>query len=160
MGRKSIFILVVILSIMVTSSLLYAKPMNYTTHLAGETAAVETLGQGQVKLQVSDDGLSVHYRLIVANIRNVTMAHIHIADIPGGTGGVAVWLYPSMPPPAQIPGRTQGVLGHGMFTAANLMGPLSGMSIADLVTAIHEGRAYVNVHTSAFPGGEIRGYLR
>ncbi len=119
-----------------------------------------TLSQGQVKLQVSDDGNAVHYRLIVANIRNVTMAHIHVSSTPGGTGGIAVWLYPSAPPATLIDGRTQGTLDHGMFTAADFKGLLTGLTVSDLVTAIHEGRAYVNVHTTAYPGGEIRGYLR
>ena len=159
MGRKSMFILVMIFSIMVTSSMLYAKPMNFTTHLVGETASVETLGQGQVKLQFSDDLMSVHYRLIVANIKDVTMAHIHIAPTAGGTGGVAVWLYPSAFPSMLIPGRTQGTLNHGTFTAANFSTAFASLTIEDLMHAIHDGRAYVNVHTTANPGGEIRGYL-
>lgn len=160
MGRKSMFMIVMILSIMVTSSLLYAKPMNFTTHLSGEPTATDTRAQGQVKLQVSDDGLSVHYRLIVANIKNVTQAHIHIAGSPGGNGGVAVWLYPSAAPSMLIPGRTQGNLAHGTFTAADFFGSFSTWKMEDLIHAIHEGRAYVNVHTTQFPPGEIRGYLK
>jgi hypothetical protein len=33
------------------------------------------------------------------------------------------------------------------------------MTLEDLRTAILEGRAYVNVHTTTFPAGEIRGDL-
>jgi hypothetical protein len=59
-----------------------------------------------------------------------------------------------------ILGEFTGVLGTGDFTAANFVGPLAGMTLADLMTAIHENRAYVNVHTQQYPGGEIRGWLK
>jgi hypothetical protein len=48
------------------------------------------------------------------------------------------------------------ILADGTFTAANV----SGISYADLVAAIRAGDTYVNVHTTQFPGGEIRGQLR
>ena len=35
-----------------------------------------------------------------------------------------------------------------------------GMTFAELVRAIRAGVAYVNVHSSVFPGGEIRGQTR
>jgi hypothetical protein len=38
-----------------------------------------------------------------------------------------------------------------------LEGPLAGMSLADLVVQIDAVNTYVNVHTDAHPGGEIRG---
>ncbi len=71
-----------------------------------------------------------------------------------------VWLYPSAPPPQLIPGRRDGVLMRGSFTAADLTGPLAGMSIADLVAMLEGGGAYVNVHTLQVPSGEIRGVIR
>jgi hypothetical protein len=95
----------------------------------------------------------------VANIENVTMAHIHVAAEPGGNGPPVVWLYPEGPPPSLIPGRTQGGLGVGEFSASDLVGPLAGMTLADLRSAFVEGRAYVNVHTGQHPGGEIRGTI-
>jgi hypothetical protein len=42
----------------------------------------------------------------------------------------------------------------------NFVGPLAGKTIADLLTAIREDRAYVNVHTQQFPAGDIRGRLK
>jgi hypothetical protein len=47
------------------------------------------------------------------------------------------------------------VLAEGTFTASNV----SGIGFGDLLTAIRNGTAYVNVHTTQFPGGEIRGQL-
>ena len=119
---------------------------------------VDTRARGAAKFQLSADGTSIDYRLNVANIENVLMAHIHM-EVPGVAGPVVVWLYPAAPPAQLIPGRTQGTLAAGTFTAANLMGPLAGMTIADLWDAIRDGRTYVNVHTTANPPGEIRGQI-
>ena len=58
-----------------------------------------------------------------------------------------------------IPGRFNGVLQTGVITKANLVGSLKGKEISDLVDLINAGRAYVNVHTSQYPGGEIRGQI-
>ena len=129
---------------------------NFRAHVNGDGAGVQTLGQGQAIFQFSRDGDQLYYKLIVANTENVTMAHIHVAP-PGQLNGPPVlWLYPDAPPPQLIEGRFDGVLAEGTVTADDLVGPLVGGSFDDLKMAIHEGRAYVNVHTTQNPGGEIR----
>ncbi len=134
---------------------------NFRTHLKGdnEVPAVETNAQGQAIFKVSKDGNSIQYKLIVANIENVLMAHIHNAPA-GQNGGIVVWLYPSSPPPQLIPGRSQGILAEGTITADNLMGALAGQTIADLVELIESGDTYVNVHTDQNPSGEVRGQIQ
>lgn len=117
----------------------------------------ESTATGKTMFRVSSDGEAVSYELTVEGIENVTMAHIHVAAEPGGNGPPAVWLYPDAPPASLKPGEFSGTLAEGEFTAARLVGPLAGMTVADLLTAIKEDRAYVNVHTEPFPGGEIRG---
>lgn len=134
---------------------------NYSTHLNGdqESPAVDTKAQGQAIFHLSKDGETLHYKLIVANIENVFMAHLHmITDPTSTTGGVVVWLYPvGGPPPQPIPGRTDGVLAEGDITDNSLVGALAGMTLDDLIDAINDGIIYVNVHTSQNPGGEVRG---
>ena len=129
---------------------------NFRAHLSSPDA-VDSNGQGQAIFKLNNDGTSIQYKLIVANIENVTMAHIHLAEVAGGNGPPVVWLYPAAPPPVLIEGRSDGVIAAGVITSANLVGPLSGMTLSELVQAIDDGRTYVNVHTSAYPGGEIRG---
>lgn len=134
---------------------------NFKAHATGAEEVPENAsrGQGQAVFRLSRDGTELHYRLIVANIENVTMAHIHLA--PAGVNGpVVVWLYPSGPPPQPIPGRSAGVLADGTITAAQLVGPLSGQSLDELLAALRSGGGYVNIHTQQFPGGEIRGQIR
>ncbi len=137
-----------------------AAPPTSTAHLQGrqEVPAVDTGAQGQLVLKVARDGQSIDYRLIVANIDDVLMAHLHMAPA-GDNGGVVVWLYPDGPPPQLIPGRTNGILATGTITADDLVGVLAGQDIDDLVDAIGAGDIYVNVHTPAHPSGEIRGQV-
>jgi hypothetical protein len=64
-----------------------------------------------------------------------------------------------------------GVLATGTITAANLVGPLAGHPLSDLLSSMQAGNTYVNVHTNDgvappntgpgdFPGGEIRAQIR
>lgn len=131
---------------------------NWSVHLNGDTEVPvrDTLAQGQATFKLSDDGTSIDYKLNVANIENVLQAHIHLGS-PTQTGGIVVWLYPSAPPAMLIPGRSDGTLAEGSFTAANLVGALAGHPLSDLIAALESGNAYVNVHTTQFPPGEIRG---
>jgi hypothetical protein len=75
----------------------------------------------------------------------VPPAHIHQANVPGGTG------------PVMIPftGFPTGVNAGSDNQSLNL----SVAQYNNFVTALAAGTAYVNVHTVAFPAGEIRGDL-
>ena len=99
---------------------------NLRTHLSGdeEVPVRDTGAQGQAIFQVNEDGTAISYKLNVANIENVTQAHIHLAPA-GANGGIVAWLYPAAPPAQLIPGRTQGTLGEGEITASSLVGALS-----------------------------------
>ena len=138
-----------------------ADSRGFNAHLSGgaEVPPVATQAQGQAIFRVLGGGTAIHYRLNVANIDEVLMAHIHLAP-EGENGDIVVWLYPSAPPAQLVPGRFNGILAAGVITDASLVGPLDGQTLADLITAIEDGNTYVNVHTSANPTGEIRGQIR
>ena len=143
---------------------------NWSDHANGsqEVPPRDTQGQAQAIFHLSKDGDSLEYKLIASNIDNVFMSHIHM-EAPGVNGPIVVWLYPSTTPvPGPLgAGRTNGVLAEGTITAANLVGPLAGLPLAVLVTAMSTGHAYVNLHTNDgvdgtntgagdFPGGGVR----
>ncbi len=154
-------VLVVVLAIVGSSAVVFAGGGNFVAHLSGgeEVPPRDTLAQGQAIFNLRADGSELQYRLVVANIENVSMSHIHLA--PAGVNGpVVAWLYPHQPPAQLIPGRFDGVLAEGVITSSDLVGPLAGMGLEDLVAAIESGNAYVNVHTSQYPGGEVRGQIR
>ena len=141
---------------------------NWSDHLTGaeEVPPRPTQAQGQAIFHLSDDGARLEFRVIATNIDNVVASHIHVG--PAGTNGpVVAFLYGTAPAGG---GRHTGVLSSGTITAASLVGPLAGQSLATLVEAIRSGDAYVNVHTNDgvaptnegpgdFPGGEIRAQI-
>lgn len=147
----------------------FGTPLSAAEEVMPAGVTNDSKARGSSIFQLNADGTQLSYRLIVANIENVFMAHIHQG--PAGTNGpVVVWLYPSTTPgPGPLgAGRIDGVIAEGTITAANLMGPLAGQPLAALVDLLTGGNAYVNVHTNDgvaptntgpgdFPGGEIRG---
>ncbi len=98
---------------------------------------------------------------------NVTASHIHAATaLPGvGTAGVAT----QTPTFSGFPlGNTFGMYDNTFdMTLASSFNPAyitahggtTAQAFTDLSTAIAGGQAYLNVHSSAFPGGEVRGFL-
>jgi hypothetical protein len=142
----------------------FVAPLNPGEEVADP--AVESSATGVAKFQLSADGTELSFRLIVANIENVLMAHIHCGP-PGVNGPVAVWLYPDGPPPSLIPGRFQGTLATGTVTDADVVTlpdspacPGGVSTLDDVLEKMRTGGAYVNVHTTQYPGGEIRGAVR
>ena len=132
-----------------------------------EVPANESKARGTALFRLSDDGTSIEYRLIVANIENVTMSHIHLAP-KGQNGSIVAFLFG---PVGAGGGRKDGVLATGTLTAASLAGPLAGRPLSELIDAMRTGGAYVNVHTNDgvdppntgpgdIPGGEIRAQIR
>ena len=130
-----------------------------------------TPASGQISLRLLDDD-HIGYTLDVADITNITMAHIHMAP-KGVNGGIVVWLYPSVRGTAPLPGGSGPVgriLVSGTFSSADFRGALAGKTMADFLAAVEAGQTYGNVHTDDgiappntgagdFPGGEIRGQL-
>ena len=136
---------------------------NHGTHLTGAAERPtpnDSQAQGQANFRSNADGTAIQFKLIVANIENVTQAHIHCCAGTEGTAGIVVWLYPSGPPSRLIPGRSQGPLAEGVITRSSLVGSLAGQPLSVLLDRIQNGLAYVNVHTLQFPPGEIRGQMQ
>jgi hypothetical protein len=131
--------------------------LNFRSHLSGdqEVPARETQATGQAIFQLSKDGTMLYYKLIVANLDNVLVSHIHLGAA-GANGSPVAFLYG----PLLIQGTSNGIIAEGHITAANLVGPLAGHPLSDLIENINLGLTYVNVHTTRYPGGEIRGQLK
>lgn len=161
MNKKLFVSLLIVLALFVAVGSVSAHRGAFVAPASGDQVVppADTRARGQAVFQLSRDGTELSYRLIVANIENVTMAHIHLAPV-GVNGPVVVWLYPDAPPPELIEGRFSGILAEGVITDADLVGPLEGMTVADLVDEIQAGNTYIHVHTLQFPGGEIRGQIR
>ena len=129
---------------------------NYRTHCQGmnEMPPVDSQAQCQALFQLTKDGTGLRYKLIVANAEFVTQAHIHLAP-ESSNGPVVAFLFGFVPEGDS----TNGTISQGIITDSSLIGPLSGLTISDLVAQIESGNAYVNVHTQLNPAGEVRGQI-
>ena len=92
----------------------------------------------------------------VTDIQNVTVAHIHTGKM-GANGDVIVTLCKAETCTLVVSGSN--LMLTGSFNSTNLEGPMSGMQIEALATAMTNGETYVNVHTQQNPNGEIRGQI-
>ena len=52
-----------------------------------------------------------------------------------------------------------GLLSEGDITASDLKGPIAGKQLSDLLSSMHSMDVYVNIHTTQYPNGEIRGQI-
>lgn len=119
---------------------------------------VDSKAKGQALFTLSDDGQSISYNLMAKKIDKVTMAHIHQYAGEGRNGPIVVWLYPdpSSSAPGTPTGMVSGDLTAGVFGPENLR---NGFTWEQLLEMLRSGQAYVNVHTSDAPAGEINGHI-
>jgi hypothetical protein len=124
-----------------------------------------TAGIGTLKAKASNG--AIEFTLTYSGLTTPAfMAHFHFAQA-GVNSSIFVWLCgnPGTPAhqvcPAGNTSQPQTVTGR--ITAADIQGlPDQNLSAGDMAAAlriIQAGDAYVNVHTSKFMGGEIRGQV-
>lgn len=99
------------------------------------------------------DGSTVEYEIELDDATDVIAAHIHIGTA-GTDGPIAVTLFTN----SQGVDVDDDILADGSFDAGDLESTAS-VTFEALLTLMANGGAYVNVHTLANPGGEIRGQL-
>jgi len=126
----------------------------FKTKLNGdnEVPPVTTGAEGKVSLKVRES--DIRYKLNITGLVDVTMAHIHQGK-SGENGAPVVDLLGA----GNKQKTSKGLFINGSFTDSDLVGPLKGKKISDLISSIKQGNNYVNVHTQAHPDGEIRGQL-
>jgi Cu/Zn superoxide dismutase len=114
---------------------------------AQENPAVVTTATGQGTAVISADGSTITYIVTYSGLSGaVNAAHIH-TGATGTNGGV---ILPLVPGPSPM---------SGTLTAANFTASGSVTTFAEAVAAIRAGTTYFNLHTTANPGGEIRGQI-
>lgn len=182
--RKHLFALLI--GVGVAGNVYADKPMRFKAHLDGfnaNGAAIPTRATGEAQVEVIDGGTALKFRVNVAGIRNLLMAHIHISPEPveltGPAGPIAFWFVGGPPPGTTNTETVNGRLAEGyIVTNGDLVDwtpndPTDdGGTIEGLVRAIAEGRASVVVHTDDLDpttptglagdsrAGEIRGTLK
>ena len=116
-----------------------AQPIVFQTTLTGSQEVPRTAsnGTGTMTATLYPDTRALNYKVEYAGLTGLaTAAHIHGPAAPGANGPV-------------------------MVPFASAASPIAGSVTltADQRDALMAGQTYVNVHTAANPGGEIRGQL-
>ena len=127
--------------------------------------ALSTTGTGSFRLTVDEDAQTLTYELSYADLEGaVTQSHIHLGGA-AQSGGISTFLCTNL---GNGPAGTQACPAApatitGTITAANVIGPtgqgIAAGEMAELIEAIEADTTYVNVHTTKYPGGEIRSQL-
>jgi hypothetical protein len=133
----------------------------FTASLNGylEVPSISTTARGSFRATV--EGSTIRYRLSFRDLSTPSLfSHIHFAR-PDVIGGVSAFLCGGGGKPA-CPTTTGTVTGT--IVAADVIGPTDrGIQVgefAELIRAMRNGATYVNVHSTAWPPGEIRGNIR
>jgi hypothetical protein len=118
---------------------------------AFETPPVATGGVAHGTCTLSRTSLQIACTTRVHNLVDLTAGHIHIGG-PGVAGPVAI----NIP---ELPLRISNdfTLSWTWRESDLIARPLQGVNtMSDLIEACSSGNCYLNFHTSANPGGEIR----
>jgi CHRD domain len=147
--RRLLAVLVLVVAGLTTASVAGATTSTTFVAVLSPVAGCGN-GQGVAIVTVTKEG-TLEYRLVAANLQNVTAAHIHRSS----TGGGVAFLYEATSP-ADVYDKV--VLASGTITAADLMEPT--LTVELLAGELLGGTPfYVNVHTTECPNGAISGDL-
>jgi hypothetical protein len=125
--------------------------------------AVSSPGRGFFRAVIDEEAGTIEYSYTYDGVANITQSHLHFGQ-HHTQGGITVFLCTNLAPPANVPvpqpcPASPGQI-TGTITAQNIIATAGLNSFAALLDAIRHEVVYVNLHSQAFPGGEIRGQLQ
>ena len=137
-----------------------------------EVPSVSTTASGNFTARISNDGSQIDWELSYSDLEGaIQQSHIHFGQA-GVNGGISVFLctnlgngpagiQPCPAPPATISGTilAADVSPNIPATAAARTQGINTGEIDELVKAMRAGATYVNVHSTLWPGGEIRSQI-
>jgi hypothetical protein len=109
--------------------------IDFYSEIDGPQEPTNSLATGTATITVDTNANTLTYSITLVGLNNETAAHIHGPANPGQGGGIAHGL------PAGNP--KNGVWFYLQAEEADILA----------------GRYYINIHTTAFPNGEIRGQI-
>ena len=148
--KRPIVIVAMVIAALSLAGTASANDLKFTAELTGaqeRPTPVQTEGEGEAKFE--SDGTSVAFELKWKDLSSPAISG-HCGG-PEETGPVGVTLF------AGVMGADGEV--QGSFTAPDPGNACGWQDLADVLEAMATGDAYVNVHSTLFPGGEIRGQV-
>ena len=137
-----------------------------------EVPAVSTSAGAQFSASISNDGSEIAWELSYSALEGaVQQSHIHVGQA-GVNGGISVFLctnlgngpagtQPCPAGPATISGTIAAadVSPNIPATAAARTQGVNTGEIEELIAAMRAGATYVNIHSTTWPGGEVRSQI-
>ena len=138
-----------------------------------EVPSISTAANGEFKARINQDETAITYTLSYSDLEGaVQQSHIHLGQ-KGANGGISVFLCSNLgngpagtqacpPAPATITGTITAadVSPNIPSTLAARNQGLDTGEFAEFLSALRAGKTYVNVHSSKFPGGEVRSQIK
>lgn len=163
---------VLIVALILPAPIIYAAPITFTAGLSGaaEVPPTGSPGSGFATVVLDPAANTMHVDVTFSGLEAATTAaHIHCCLPSPGAMGVNVPVATTVPVFPGFPlGVIAGTYSHDFslldagtynpaFVTAN-GGTIAGAEAA-LVAGIQNRETYLNIHTTLFPNGEIRGIL-
>ncbi len=129
---------------------------NYTAQLTPpESQPAATTPVAVLTLDFDAAAGTLAYRLeVTTQLADPSIAAI-CQGTPGANGATVFTLFPG----PSVAGDFSGVLAEGAILAADLVGPLQGAALEDLVRLIRDGGVYATIGTRQFPIDAVRGQI-
>ena len=146
---------------LIAAPMVTSQTERFSATLAGgnEVPPINSAGTGAFEMTIRD---TITFSLTFSGLSSpLTVSHLHFAPSKVA-GSVMIFLCGGGNQPA-CPAATSGTI-TGTITAANVTGPSGqGITPGDLdsaLAAVRSELSYANMHTTMFPGGEIRGNVQ
>lgn len=120
-----------------------------------EVPAVTTDTTGKAFLLLDKDETTIEIQLYVSSGTRITQSHIHCAAA-GVNGPIVVFLAGLHAAGLDIDGKW---VSNAVIRDSSIVNTACGATVAELAASLRSGKAYVNVHSVANPGGVIRGQV-
>jgi hypothetical protein len=133
-----------------------------------EVPALLSTGAGEFTATVNESRTSITFTITYSGLlADATQSHIHFGQ-KGVNGGIMLFFCTNLTPPTGVPAPQACPLREGTvtgtLTAADVVGPnaqgVAPLNLDNVISAIQSGQIYANVHSTRWPGGEIRGQVK
>ena len=168
-------VLMLIAALMLPAAATSAKPITFTANLtpALEVPPTVSTAKGSATITLDPTAGTLHVQVTFSGLTSGTTAsHIHCCLAFSFQTGANVMVATTTPTFPGFPsGVTSGTYDHVLDLTStssynpafvtstfNPSGTIAGAEAA-LINGIQAGETYLNIHTTNFPGGEIRGFL-
>ena len=127
-----------------------------------ENPDVSTVATGSFEARLSQDGTTLAYELSYSGLEGaVQQAHVHFGK-RAVNGGVSFFLCTNLNVGTADDCPQSGTV-TGEIDSTDVIGPatqgIEAGNLAEILAAMRAGHAYANVHSTKWPGGEIRAQI-